>query len=162
MAEQLAGLGRFISVDPPTQHRIWSAGHFGQRDVEVDLQTDRGTQRIQMKELDGVGQPVLDQHALRVTGDAFRRRGAQIVGEQNRGGKLLSLNCAISPPLVFAPQKAPTGARYRSHTPSSAPASDTTSSARSPVIARPCSCSRRSSTARGGSGPLRRRLYRRA
>src|ERR1035437_866853 len=75
-----------------------------------------------------------------------------------RQGKLLSLNCAISPPLVFAPQKAPTGSQYGSPTPSSAPASDTASSARSPVTAPPCSCSRRSPTAHGGSGPLRRRL----
>src|SRR5260370_26542675 len=35
---------------------------FGQGDVEIDLQTHGRTQRIQMKELNGVGQPVLDQH----------------------------------------------------------------------------------------------------
>ena len=49
-----------LSGQPPAQHPIESAGDFGQRDVEIDLQADRRAQRIQMKELDGVGQPVLD------------------------------------------------------------------------------------------------------
>src|SRR5260370_32705757 len=71
MAEQLAGLRGFISGQSPAQHSIKSAGNFGQSDVEIDLQADRRTQRIQMKEFDGVGQPVLDQHPLRVAGDAW-------------------------------------------------------------------------------------------
>ena len=54
MAEELAGVGGFIAGEPTAQHSIQSAGHFGQRYVEIDLQADRRAQRIQMKEL-GLG-----------------------------------------------------------------------------------------------------------
>ena len=50
MAEQLAGLGGFISSESAAQHPVQSACHFCQSYVEIDLEAHRRTQRIQMKE----------------------------------------------------------------------------------------------------------------
>ena len=64
VTKELAGLGGLVSWQKSPQHPIQSSGGFGQGDIKVHLETDRGTERVQVKKVDRVGQRVFDQHAL--------------------------------------------------------------------------------------------------
>ena len=57
--------------------------HEGDLQVEVDLKADHGREGVQMKELDGFGDSILDQHSLSVPRDEGLAANFEVVGEQN-------------------------------------------------------------------------------
>jgi len=85
--EDMTRLGLGIPPHPPGQQPIQTGRDDQKSHVEVHLQTDRGRQRVQMKEPDGVRQRVLDQHPLGVAGDQALDRSARLIGQQD--GRLI-------------------------------------------------------------------------
>ena len=67
---------RFSSESP-----VDAAGNDQQRHVEVDLHADGRRQRIDVEEPHGIGERVLDHHALSVACDELLRRHSLLVGQ---------------------------------------------------------------------------------
>src|SRR5271167_4653970 len=51
--------------------------------VEVDFKADHGREGVDMKELDGFGDSVLDEHSLGVARDQGRAANCEVIGEEN-------------------------------------------------------------------------------
>src|SRR4030042_770289 len=80
--ENVSCLGVTVSSHAACQTSIEATGYDQQGHVKVDLQAHRRGQCIHMKESHGIGQGVLDQHALGVSSNqALGTLG--IVGENN-------------------------------------------------------------------------------
>src|SRR3972149_1242198 len=75
--------GSGVAAHPAAKQPIEAAGDSEQRHVEVDLQTDRGRECVHVKEADGVGDRVLNEHALGVAGDEALEGGIVLVGEED-------------------------------------------------------------------------------
>ncbi len=70
LAEQRAGsLVLMALANPVGQQAVQAGGHHGQLQVDVDFQRDRGREGIDVEEVDGLGDGVLDQHAAGIAAD---------------------------------------------------------------------------------------------
>jgi len=69
IAEDLASLRIGIAAHVFGQDAIDPAGDDEKHHVEIDLESNSGRQRIDMKEAHGIGERVFDEHALSVSGD---------------------------------------------------------------------------------------------
>ena len=76
IAEDLASLSIRITAHGLGEKAIESAGEDQEDHVEIDLESHRGRQRIDVEEAHGIGERVFDEHALSVSGDQFFGREA--------------------------------------------------------------------------------------
>ena len=85
--EQLPRLGLFVSVaDAPRQQAVQRRGQQRELQVDVNLERHRGRERVEMEEVDGFLDAVLDHHAAGVAVDKARGRlGVGMVGQQQGG-----------------------------------------------------------------------------
>src|ERR1039457_6604603 len=82
------GLGvAVLSTDALGHHAVQRTGHERQLYVEIHFHADHGGERVYMEELDGLGDSVFDEHALRVARHPFDRTEFAMVGQQD--GRLL-------------------------------------------------------------------------
>src|SRR5512136_2964982 len=58
VAEDEAGLGLVVAAHAACQEAVESGGEDEERHVEVDLESDRGGERVDVEEADGVGQGI--------------------------------------------------------------------------------------------------------
>src|SRR5260370_3912392 len=85
VAEDLASLSIAVSAHAVGHQAVEAGGDDEEGHVEVDLEADRGGERVDMEEAHGIGQSVLDEHASGVAGDDLAGGGASIGGEQDGG-----------------------------------------------------------------------------
>ena len=78
-----------LAADALGHQAIQGTGHQGELQVEVDLQADHRGERIEVKELDGLGDVVFDQHPLGIARDQGGRTGLVVVGQEH-GGLLMA------------------------------------------------------------------------
>jgi hypothetical protein len=69
VAADLAGLGVSVPSHRASEEAVEATGDRQQGHVEVHLEAHRGGQGVQVEEAHGVGQRVLDEHALGVARD---------------------------------------------------------------------------------------------
>ena len=74
IAEDLAGLRLRIAAHGFGEDAIEPTGDYEKYHVEIDLESNSGRQRIDMKEAHGIGERVFDEHALGVSGDQLLGR----------------------------------------------------------------------------------------
>src|SRR3990172_1786530 len=67
-----------------SQESIETAGHQSQLQITIDLHRHSRGQSIHVKEINPIGNPVLDEHALGIALDQLRRRRTQLIGDQDR------------------------------------------------------------------------------
>ena len=85
VAEDRLGLGLVVLPPDPVRHQaIQRAGHHRDLQVEIDLQAHHRRQGIEVEELDRLGDPVLDQHPLRVAGHQRRALALEVIRQQDR------------------------------------------------------------------------------
>jgi len=85
IAKDLAGLGVVVAAHAAGGQAVEGRGEDEEGHVEIDFEPDRGGERVDVEETHGVGECVLDEHALGVAGDEIPSGGFRIVGDQDRG-----------------------------------------------------------------------------
>ena len=66
-----------------SQESIKATGHQRQLQITIDLHRYSRRQRIHVKEINPIGNPVLDHHALGIALDQLRHRTPQLIGDQD-------------------------------------------------------------------------------
>ena len=83
IAKDLGGLGVVVAAHAAGGQAVEGRGEDEEGHVEID--PDRGGERVDVEETPGVGECVLDEHALGAAGDEIPSGGFRIVGDQDRG-----------------------------------------------------------------------------
>jgi len=84
IAKDLFSLCPFVfPANSPSHKSIEGSGHQSDLQIEVDLQPDHRGKSIEVKELDGIGDPVLNEHPLRIPRYEGRAFDVDIIGEQD-------------------------------------------------------------------------------
>ena len=81
-----------FATDTLGHEPIEGTGHESDLEIEVDLEANHGREGVEMEELNGFGDSVLDKHSLRVTRNQVRAADLEIVGEQNGGLLVAKIN----------------------------------------------------------------------
>ena len=82
VSEDLLGLGAGVFAPDPLGHEaVEGTGDESDLQIEVDLEANHGRERVDMEELNGFGNSVLDEHSLSVARDQGRAADFEIVGE---------------------------------------------------------------------------------
>src|SRR5205085_6894053 len=87
VTEDVACLRIGIAAHTTRQQPVQATGDDQQGHVEVHFHSHRRGQRVHVEEAHGVGQGVLDQHALGIAGEQLGVGGVAVVGQEN--GRLL-------------------------------------------------------------------------
>ena len=67
-----------------SQESIEATGHQRQLQITIDLHRHSRGQGIHVKEINPIGNPVLDDHALGIALDQLRRRRTELISDQDR------------------------------------------------------------------------------
>jgi hypothetical protein len=90
VAKDVLGFGGGIAVaNAFAEQSIQTAGHQGQLQIATDLHGHRRGQGVHVEEIQPVGDPVFDEHALCVPSDEVYGGATQVVGE-HEGGLLVA------------------------------------------------------------------------
>ena len=86
VAEYLFGLRSFILASDLIGHEaIERTGHEGDLEIEVHFESDHGGKGIEVKELHGLRDAILDKHAVGVASHQRRATQLQLIGQQHGG-----------------------------------------------------------------------------
>ena len=92
-AEDLLGLRPLVPHQAQSQLAVQRIADQRQHDVEVYLEGDRGRQSVEVKEVDVLGDAVLDDHPSCVALDQVARFDLRVVGEQQRRFLVAQATC---------------------------------------------------------------------
>ena len=82
VSEDFLCLGSGVFASDSLGHEpVEGTGHKGYLQIEVNLEANHGREGVDMEELNGFGNSVLDEHSLGVAGDQGRAANLEIVGE---------------------------------------------------------------------------------
>src|SRR3972149_10949955 len=84
VSEDFLCLGSGVFASDSLGHEpVEGTGHKGYLQIEVNLEANHGREGVDMEELNGFGDSVLDKHSLGVTSNQVGAADRKIVGEQN-------------------------------------------------------------------------------
>src|SRR3990172_10223205 len=83
--KKVARGGTLVSIaNLRSQESIEATGHQSQLQITIDLHRHSRRQSIHVKEINPIGNPVLDDHTLGIALDQLRRRRTELIGDQDR------------------------------------------------------------------------------
>ena len=82
---ELGGVALFEAAEFASQHGVEGVGDHGEGEIEVDLDENGGGEGVEVEELDGLGDAVLDAPTSGVVTDQEFHGSLEIVGDQEGG-----------------------------------------------------------------------------
>ena len=74
-----------LATDLVRHESIERTGNESDLQVEIDFESDHGREGVDVKELDGFGDAVFNEHALGIAGDQGGATDFEVIGEDNSG-----------------------------------------------------------------------------